>query len=99
MADGLKFARAMLFDVLLVDLKLPDVEGADMVRALLADYSLSQIVVITAFADLHDLHAGAQPGRNIRDEKAPESRTTGGVALESSLRRPPRAAGGRNLTP
>jgi excisionase family DNA binding protein len=50
--DALAMARRMTFDVLFVDLRLPDGTGTDLIRALRDDYGLDQMVLISALPDL-----------------------------------------------
>jgi excisionase family DNA binding protein len=49
---GLAAARQQRFDLLLIDFKLPGRDGTELVQELRSEYSLSQIVMITAFPDL-----------------------------------------------
>ena len=50
--QALQFCRHHWFDVLFVDLKLPDRDGTELIRELLGEYSLNQMVVITAHPDI-----------------------------------------------
>jgi excisionase family DNA binding protein len=50
--QALRFCRRHRFDVLFVDLKLPDRDGTELIRELLGEYSLNQMVVITAHPDI-----------------------------------------------
>lgn len=50
--DGLTEARRQRFDLLLVDLKMPGGDGTELIQELKIEYSLSQMVLITAFPDL-----------------------------------------------
>ncbi len=47
--------QRMQFELLLIDFKMPDGDGTELVRRLLPGYSLSQMVIITAFPDLAQL--------------------------------------------
>lgn len=49
---GLAAARRQRFDLLFIDFKLPGRDGSKLVQELAGEYSLSQIVMITAFPDL-----------------------------------------------
>lgn len=49
---GLAAARRQRFDLLLIDFKLPGMNGTELVQALAREYSMSQIVILTAFPDL-----------------------------------------------
>lgn len=50
--EGLVAARQQRFDLLLIDFKLPGMLGTELIRKLRPDYSLKDMVLITAFADL-----------------------------------------------
>jgi DNA-binding response OmpR family regulator len=60
-ADGLEIAgREGPFDLAVVDLVLPDGNGADLVREVKAAYPRTRVVVLSAMADLTgSLEAGA----------------------------------------
>jgi DNA-binding response OmpR family regulator len=60
-ADGLEIAgREGPFDLAVVDLILPDGNGADLVREVKAAYPRTRVVVLSAMADLTgSLEAGA----------------------------------------
>jgi FixJ family two-component response regulator len=47
--DGMAMARSGLFDLLLVDLRLPDMLGTDMVRALRTELTAVPFVLVSAF--------------------------------------------------
>ena len=49
---GLVAARRQRFDLLLIDFKMPGRDGTELMRELGGEYSLSQMIMITAFADL-----------------------------------------------
>jgi excisionase family DNA binding protein len=50
--EGMAAARRQRFDLLLIDFKMPGRDGTELIRELADAYSLSRIVVITAFPDL-----------------------------------------------
>jgi excisionase family DNA binding protein len=52
---GLEAARRQQFDWLLIDYKLPGKDGVQLIQELRDKYSLGQMIMITAFADLVDL--------------------------------------------
>ena len=60
-ADGLDAFRANEIDLVLLDLRLPDLSGFDVCRALRAD-SIVPIIMITAQTDTHDMVAGLEAG-------------------------------------
>ena len=60
-ADGLAAFRANEIDLVLLDLRLPDLSGFDVCRALRAD-SIVPIIMITAQTDTHDMVAGLEAG-------------------------------------
>jgi DNA-binding response OmpR family regulator len=60
-ADGLAAFRANEVDLVLLDLRLPDLSGFDVCRALRAD-SIVPIIMITAQTDTHDMVAGLEAG-------------------------------------
>lgn len=60
-ADGLTAFRANEIDLVLLDLRLPDLSGFDVCRALRAD-SIVPIIIITAQTDTHDMVAGLEAG-------------------------------------
>jgi DNA-binding response OmpR family regulator len=60
-ADGLSAFRANEIDLVLLDLRLPDLSGFDVCRALRAD-SIVPIIIITAQTDTHDMVAGLEAG-------------------------------------
>lgn len=64
-ASGLeaeKIARERGFDVALVDVKLPDVNGVQLVRALRAAAPLGEVVLITGFATVDSAISALQAG-------------------------------------
>lgn len=50
--EGAAVARQEQFDLLLIDFKMPGKDGTQLVRQLAGRYTLSQMVVITAFPEL-----------------------------------------------
>src|SRR5687767_2660286 len=60
--DAERVARERGFDVALVDVKLPDVNGVQLVRALRAAAPLSEVVLITGFATVDSAIAALQAG-------------------------------------
>jgi two-component system, OmpR family, response regulator MtrA len=60
-ADGLTAFRANEVDLVLLDLRLPDLSGFDVCRALRTD-SIVPIIIITAQTDTHDMVAGLEAG-------------------------------------
>ena len=50
--EALEVARTQGFDVAIVDVKLPDVSGVDLIRPLRAAAPLSEVVLITGFASV-----------------------------------------------
>jgi DNA-binding response OmpR family regulator len=60
-ADGLQAFRANEVDLVLLDLRLPDLSGFDVCRALRAE-SIVPIIIITAQTDTHDMVAGLEAG-------------------------------------
>lgn len=60
-ADGLTAFRANEIDLVLLDLRLPDLSGFDVCRALRTD-SIVPIIIITAQTDTHDMVAGLEAG-------------------------------------
>lgn len=52
--QALQFCRRQRFDALFVDLKMPGRDGSELIRELLGEYSLNQMVVITAHPDISE---------------------------------------------
>jgi excisionase family DNA binding protein len=50
--EGLIATRRQRFDLLLIDFKMPGQDGTELIREVAGEYSLSQMVVITAFPEL-----------------------------------------------
>jgi len=50
--EAMAAVRHRRFDLFLVDFQLPGQDGMEFIRQIQDDYSLTQVVVITAFADL-----------------------------------------------
>ena len=59
---GLKAARRDGFDVAVVDVKLPDASGVDLIRALRAASEQGEIVLVTGFATVDTAIAALQAG-------------------------------------
>jgi len=59
--DGLRDFEAHPPDLVLLDLRLPDMSGFDVCRSLRAD-SIVPIIMITAQTDTHDMVAGLEAG-------------------------------------
>jgi DNA-binding response OmpR family regulator len=60
-SSGLALFDEREFDLVLLDLRLPDLSGFDVCRALRAK-SIAPIIVVTAQTDTHDLVAGLEAG-------------------------------------
>jgi DNA-binding response OmpR family regulator len=60
-ASGLDAFRGNEIDLVLLDLRLPDLSGFDVCRALRAE-SIVPIIIITAQTDTHDMVAGLEAG-------------------------------------
>ena len=60
-ADGLAAFRANDVDLVLLDLRLPDMSGFDVCRAIRAE-SIVPIIIITAQTDTYDMVAGLEAG-------------------------------------
>jgi DNA-binding response OmpR family regulator len=54
--SGLEAARQEAFDVLVIDFHLPGNDGAEFVRELRIEYSLSQIIMVVASPDLAQMN-------------------------------------------
>lgn len=52
--SGMAAARRQRFDLLFIDYKLPEKDGIQLIQELRGEYSLGQMIMITAFADLVD---------------------------------------------
>ena len=50
--EALQFCQRQRFDAIFIDLKMPGRDGTELIRELLGEYALSQMVVITAFPDI-----------------------------------------------
>ncbi len=61
-ASGLEAARAHGFDVALVDVKLPDATGVDLIEPLLACSPLGEVVVVTGHASVDVAIAALRAG-------------------------------------
>lgn len=61
-ASGLALARQGGFDVAVVDVKLPDGSGVDLIRSLRAISKLGEIVLITGFATIDSAIAALRAG-------------------------------------
>ncbi len=59
--DGLSAFRAQDVDLVLLDLRLPDMSGFDVCRSLRAE-SIVPIIIITAQTDTYDMVAGLEAG-------------------------------------
>jgi two-component system nitrate/nitrite response regulator NarL len=62
MESGLKAARALLPDIVLQDVKLPDGSGVDTVSSLKADCPYSKVIVLTAVEDEETLIKALKAG-------------------------------------
>jgi two-component system, response regulator YesN len=60
--DGIDLALSRPFDVLLVDLRLPDISGTEVVRALKLKHIGARIVIVTAFPTLDSSFDAARTG-------------------------------------
>jgi DNA-binding response OmpR family regulator len=67
--DGLAAARGASFDLLIVDLRLPDISGLDVVRALRADEIGVPFIVVTGFTPLPTVMAAMRLGASTILEK------------------------------
>jgi two-component system OmpR family response regulator/two-component system copper resistance phosphate regulon response regulator CusR len=61
-AEGLRLASARPFDVVLLDLMLPDLPGLEVVRGLRAAGSRTAVIVLTALGAVEDRVAGLEAG-------------------------------------
>ena len=61
-AEGLRLASARPFDVVLLDLLLPDLPGVEVVRGLRAAGSRTAVIVLTALGAVEDRVAGLEAG-------------------------------------
>ena len=58
---GLRMARTGIYDMVLLDLRLPDLSGFEVCRAMRAN-SIVPIIIVTAQTDTYDLVAGLEAG-------------------------------------
>lgn len=61
-SEGLRLASARPFDVVLLDLMLPDLSGLDVVRGLRAAGSRTAVIMLTALGAVEDRVAGLEAG-------------------------------------
>jgi two-component system OmpR family response regulator/two-component system copper resistance phosphate regulon response regulator CusR len=61
-AEGLRLASARPFDVVLLDLMLPDLPGLEVVRGLRSAGSRTAVIVLTALGAVEDRVAGLEAG-------------------------------------
>jgi two-component system OmpR family response regulator len=61
-ADGLRLAATRPFDVVLLDLMLPDLAGLEVVRGLRAAGSRTAVIMLTALGAVEDRVAGLEAG-------------------------------------
>jgi DNA-binding response OmpR family regulator len=59
---GIEAALARSFDVILVDLMLPDMSGVDVIRKLKAQQSSARILLVTAFPSLESSFDASSAG-------------------------------------
>ncbi len=95
-AEAVDQARELAPDVILMDLSMPDVDGVEATRRLLADVPDRRVVVLTSFADqsiiLSALDAGAS-GYILKDAAPDEliaavrAAATGGAPLDPKVAR------------
>ncbi|MFO0677426.1 MAG: ATP-binding protein [Polyangiaceae bacterium] len=60
--EGLALARTQGFDVAIVDVKLPDMSGVDLIRPLRALVPFGEVVLITGFATMDDAMGALRSG-------------------------------------
>ncbi|MFM7071633.1 MAG: response regulator transcription factor [Planctomycetota bacterium] len=61
-SEGLRLASSRPFDVVLLDLMLPDLAGLDVVRGLRAAGSRTAVIMLTALGAIEDRVAGLEAG-------------------------------------
>lgn len=61
-SEGLRLASSRPFDVVLLDLMLPDLAGLDVVRGLRAAGSRTAVIMLTALGSIEDRVAGLEAG-------------------------------------
>ncbi|MEY4178637.1 MAG: hypothetical protein RLY70_2211 [Planctomycetota bacterium] len=61
-AEGLRLASSRPFDVVLLDLMLPDLSGLDVVRGLRSAGSRTAVIMLTALGAVEDRVAGLEAG-------------------------------------
>jgi two-component system NarL family response regulator len=73
--DGVELYRQHQPDVVLMDLKMPEMGGVDAIRAIRADFPLAKIVVLSTYEGDEDIYRAMQAGavtyllKNTRSEK------------------------------
>ena len=94
--DGLDRTRRGYFDCVLVDLKLPDMDGMEIVRRVRADRSHMAVLIITGYGTVETAAEAARLGASDYVSKpfTPEEIVK---AVEGALARPPIGAPAENL--
>jgi DNA-binding NarL/FixJ family response regulator len=59
---GVRLARELEPDVVLMDLRMPDITGHEATRAIIAERPNARVVVLTVLSDDHDVEAAVQAG-------------------------------------
>jgi two-component system NarL family response regulator len=73
--EGVELYRRHQPDVVLMDLKMPEMGGVDAIRAIRADFPLAKIVVLSTYEGDEDIYRAMQAGavtyllKNTRSEK------------------------------
>jgi DNA-binding NarL/FixJ family response regulator len=59
---GVQLARELRPDVVLMDLRMPDLDGIDATREILAENPLARVIVLTVAAEEHDVSSAVLAG-------------------------------------
>jgi len=91
--EGINLGKIYDYDIILLDLNLPDMSGLEVLRSLRVSKVKTPILILTGFAGIEDKVRGLGFGADDHDQAVPQGRAGGAHPRHRAALQGPRSIG------